>query len=388
MAKYVVCADEALIGNNLEKIENAAIVVAEDKIADVGTQDELIKKYPKAELLMLGKVCLMPGMIDSHTHTSMDARVPGHLDRMNDPAPELTVRAVNYVKDDLMSGITTARVLGDKEYVDVTVRNAIREGGLTGPRLVVAGIGMRSIHGHGFVGVPHTGVQEFRHTARENMLHRTEWLKVFITAGAPPVNGTHIPSFLSYEEIETVCGEAKRMGIRTSAHCIGGQGLRDAVKAGIDVIDHAYCATIEDLELIKEKERWICLTPSVFMSKERNLNNPPATQKNTDIVRKKVTAVMQKIVTSGVKYAIGSDALHASMALEAECAVKLGAAPKEAVMGITVHGAELCGVERITGSLTLGFSADMIAVKGNPVEDISALNEVSFIMKEGIIYKK
>lgn len=386
MENYLLCADKALIGENLTLTKDAAVVVSGHKIVFTGSRVEAEFAYPDHKKIELGDKVLMPGMIDCHSHTSLDARVIGHLERMCDPAAELTIRAVNNVRDDLLSGITTCRILGEKEYVDVAVRNAVNAGQLTGPRLLVAGIGMRSIHGHGFVGVPHTGVQEFRKTSRENMLRRVEWLKVFVTAGAPPIGGEYIPSFISLEEIQTVTGEAKRMGLRTSAHCIGGQGLIDCVHGGIDVIDHAYCATEQDLELIAENNRWVCLTPSVFMDLERNTKNPPAVMRSTELGRDRVIKTMKKIVSSGVKYAIGSDALHGHMPLEAQYAVELGASAYDAISGITVRAAQLCGIDHKTGSLSADKAADIIAVNGNPLEDIKCLDHVSFIMKDGNIY--
>lgn len=386
MARYLLKAKKALLGDDLKVVEKAAVVVENDTIVFAGTQDEAAKKYPDCIPFDLRDQLLMPGMIDSHSHTSLDARVLGHLEMMNDPESELTIRAINNSRDDLMSGITTCRILGDKHYVDVAVRNAINAGLLTGPHLLVSGVGMRGIHGHGFVGVAHTGEQEFRKTCRENMLRRVDWLKVFVTGGTPPVGSDFIPSFISLEEIQTVTGEAKRMGIRTSAHCIGGEGLVNCVKGGIDVIDHAYCATDADLELIAKNDRTICLTPSVFMDLERNKANTPALTANIEKGRDKVIKVMQKIVTCGVKYAIGTDALHAHMPLEAKYAVELGASNYAALLGVTINSAKLCSVENKCGSIVVGKRADMIAVEGNPLEKIENLANVRFIMKNGIRY--
>ncbi|MDR1933902.1 MAG: amidohydrolase family protein [Spirochaetales bacterium] len=385
MSGIIIRAARILEGGGLNPLENGALAVRGGCIEFAGSSAEAQKKYPGYETLDLGDVTLLPGMIDCHSHTSMDAKVPGHLDMMNDPAPELAIRAVRYAREDLAAGITTVRVLGDKHYADVAVRRAINAGEIPGPRLLVAGIGMRGIHGHGFVGVPHTGVQEFRATCRENMLRKADWLKIFVTAGAPPVNGTHIPSFVSLEEIETVTGEAKRFGIRTSAHCIGGEGLVNCVKAGIDVIDHAYCATADDLKLIRDSGRAICLTPGVFMNLERNKNNPPLVARNTELGRQRVIEVMSAIVSSGVFYAIGSDALHGGLALEAAHALQLGASVREALLGVTVNAAALCGVND-RGRLSPGKLADIIAVEGNPLENIGDLKNLVFVMKDGLRY--
>jgi imidazolonepropionase-like amidohydrolase len=250
MANYVLLAKTILAGDRLSQLANGCIMVKGSKIEYVGDRSEVGKPGDGPyETIDLGSSILMPGMIDSHNHTSLDARLDGHLDMMNDSECALTIRAIKCMRDDLMSGVTSSRCLGEKHYVDVTLRNEINAGRLEGPRLQVAGIGMRSVHGHGYVGVPHTGEQEFRKTCRENMLRKVDLLKIFVTGGAPPLSGDFVPCFLSVEEIATVTSEAKRMGLRSAAHCIGGEGLTHCIKAGIDVIEHAYCAADTDLEL-------------------------------------------------------------------------------------------------------------------------------------------
>ena len=179
MADYMLRAGAALCGEDLHLEKDVAFFISGGKIAAIRRKAECPEDEASGyKKLDLGDVVLMPGLIDCHSHTSLDARAFGHLERMNDPLPDLTIRAVNNMRDDLLSGITTARILGEKGYVDISVRDAIHRGELIGPRLLTAGIGMRSIHGHGFVGVPHTGVQEFVKTSRENMLRRVHQILI------------------------------------------------------------------------------------------------------------------------------------------------------------------------------------------------------------------
>lgn len=388
MANYILLADKILAGERLSERENACVIVRDKKIEYVGNRAETENpRYASYETVDLGDCVLMPGMIDCHNHPSLDARLEGHLEMMNDSECALTIRAIRSLKDDLMSGVTSTRCLGEKHYIDVTLRSEINAERVVGPRLQVSGIGMRSVHGHGYVGLPHTGREELRKTCRENILRKVDLLKIFVTGGAPPLSGDFIPSFLSFEEIATVTGEATRMGLRTAAHCIGGEGLKHCIKAGVDVIEHAYCATDADLELIAKHNRFICLTPSVFMDVERSKLNPPAVSLATERGRERAVASMEKIVRSGIRYAIGTDAMHGALYRDALFATQLGAGTFDALMGITVNAAKLCATDEITGSLAAGKYADMVSVKKNPLTDMTTLSDVMFVMKEGKRYR-
>jgi imidazolonepropionase-like amidohydrolase len=388
MGNYVLLAKTILAGDRLAELHNGCVVVRDRFIEHIGTQEHARKPaYSSYEPIDLGDGVVMPGMIDSHNHTSLDARLDGHLEMMNDTECALTIRAIKSMRDDLLSGVTSTRCVGEKHYIDVTLRNEINAGRVDGPRLQVSGIGMRSIHGHGYVGVPHTGEQEIRKTCRENLLRRVDLLKIFVTGGAPPPRGTFIPSFLSLEEISTVVAEARRAGVRTAAHCIGGEGLTNCITAGIDIIEHGYCVTAADLELIKEHDKFVCVTASVFMDVDRNTLNPPGVAEAVDRGRERAVASMKKIVKSGVKYAIGTDAMHGALHRDAVFVRQLGASNFDALMGVTVNAAKLCATDDVTGSLAVGKYADIIAVSDNPLADVAALKNVRFVMKEGRRYR-
>lgn len=146
-------------------------------------------------------------MIDCHNHLALDARLENHLVKMEDCEAEQTIRAIKTMKDDLAAGVTTSRCLGDRFYIDVTCKKAQKEGRIAGPKLVVSGIGMRSNHGHGYVGMPHCGAEDFRRTSRENIARGVDFLKVFMTK---VINATpFIYHFLTLEELRAVVEEAK-----------------------------------------------------------------------------------------------------------------------------------------------------------------------------------
>lgn len=323
---------------------------------------------------------VMPGMIDGHAHLALDARIPGHLLMMNDAEAVQTIRALRVLKDNLASGITGLRSVGDRYYLDVLLRNMVEEGSLEGPWLQVAGIGMKGLHGHGYVGKSFSGVEELRRQARENLYAKTDWLKIFITAGAPP-QGSHVPWFLSREEVRVVVEEAKMADIKTSAHCIGGEGLRYCTEEGIDVLDHCYWADEQDIDLIMRHETTVCFTPGVFMDDTRLPMCPAAHVSSVLRTRDEVQNRLSALVAAKPKFIIGSDAYHTFLYKDIEYMVELGMERREALKGVTVYPGVL--MNRKVGVLAEGYQADIIAVQGNPLTDAGVLSQPTFVMRGG-----
>ena len=388
--KYILIADKVLAGENLEVIDKGAVVTEDDKILYVGGAEEAQKQYPDAKEIIFKGKCLMPGMFECHDHLAMDARVAGHLGMMDLSECEHTLMALNGLKDDLMSGVTTARSLGDRNYIDVVLRNKINEGAVVGPDLLVCGIGMKGRHGHGYVGLPHSGVEEFRRTARENMFHGVDVLKIFVTPGAPAkAAGEFIPCFISYDEIRTVVEEARQLNIKTVAHCIGGMGLDYCVKAGVDFIEHVYSITPEQVKMVEEEHKgWIDMTSGIVLDPDRepylSLSHVQNMRLGREYTRECVSRVYQ---SDKIRWTIGTDANHGLLYKELEIAVDCGASALTALKAVTVNAAKMCGVEKQKGQLAAGLKADIIAVDENPLEKIGTLKDVRFVMKGGKIYK-
>ena len=181
MSLTAVYAERVLAGEELQVLEDACILIEDERIADVTTRREFEASGRDAAIIHLEDKTVLPGLFECHDHLALDARLPGHLDMVNLSECEHTLLALKGLEDDLMSGVTTARCLGDRNYIDVVLRDQIRKGKVKGPDLLVCGIGMKGRHGHGFVGMPHSGVEEFRRTARENMYHGVDILKIFVT---------------------------------------------------------------------------------------------------------------------------------------------------------------------------------------------------------------
>ena len=390
MSLTAIYAKKALIGEELQVLEDACVLVENDMIQDAISQTEFEASGRQAEIIHLEDKVILPGMFECHNHLALDARIPGHLGMMGLSECEHTLLALNGLKDDLMSGVTTARCLGDRNYIDVVLKQKIKEGAVVGPDLLVCGIGMKGRHGHGFVGMPHSGVEEFRRTARENMFRGVDVLKIFVTpGGAAATPDEYIPYFISYDEIRTVVEEAEALNIKTAAHCIGGKGLEFCVKAGIDVIEHVYSITPEQVKMVEnEHAGWIDMTSGIVLDPAREPFVPEAHAIKTRVAREYSRQCLNQVYQSGkIRYTIGTDANHGLLYKELEYAVDGGATTLDAVKAVTVNAAKMCGLEKKTGQLAVGLKADIIAVDEDPMANVSALKDVCFVMKSGKIYK-
>ncbi len=379
--RKLVCGGLLIDEAGSPPLKNGAVLTEDGLIAAVGTKVELLAAAGDAQIVDCGDSVLIPGLVDCHNHLSLDVTLDNYLFRMNDSEGELTLRAVKTLAADLRSGVTTSRCMGDRHFIDVACRKAIEEGRLAGPRLVVATRGIRASHGHGFVGLPFDGVEAWRCAVRENLKNGADLIKFYATGTVR--NGERIACFPSREEVMMLAEEARRAGVRTAVHCIGGPGFTLCLEAGIDSIEHGYYLTDAEIDLLKQTKSWLVLTPGEFLADKPTLDAPrrEAFRRGREEVRERLAA----IVASGVKYAVGTDGAHGRLAHELEYIVAAGAKPAEALRAATLHGAMVCGLEQRVGSLAPGKAADIVAVAGNPLEDIRAVAQVRMVMKAGVI---
>lgn len=381
MSNMILRADKIITGTDLTLKENAALLIENGKIKKIYENAGTIPTTPGVEVVDLGNKTIIPGMIDCHNHLALDARLDNHLVKMNDCEALQTLRAVKTMRDDLESGVTTARCLGDRFYVDVTCKKEQQEGRLIGPKLVVSGIGMRASHGHGYVGMPHNGPEEFRKTARENIARGVDFLKVFMTK---VINATpFIYHFLSPAELDVVVEAARSVGITTACHCSGGQGLDDCLKAGIDCLEHVYYITEKQVEDVLKADRWVVYTPSYALNDQLLFKFSPHGKEGSLREKEIICKCLSNAIDGGLKFGIGTDGLHTGLAQEAKFISELGATNRDVLSGVTVNAAKLCGVGAKTGSITEGLAADLVVLDGNPLEDISALKNVRGVYQDG-----
>jgi len=361
-------------------LPEGAVLIDDGQIESVGPVSELKHRHHERYIEWTGST-LMPGLIDSHTHLSMDATLENYLDHMYDSLAELTLRAKAMMKVDLFSGVTTCRCLGDREFLDIACRNAVDRGTLTGPDLMVAARGIRAPEGHGFVGYPFKGPVQILRAIRENILADADLVKIYIT-GTLKGEGD-LPSYLTREEIRTAIEESHKNNLRIAAHCVGGEGLNWALEFGLDTLEHAYHISDDQIERLAQSETRLVLTPSPVLNNERINNLPSGLIQGHFDEQPEIRERLVSVIQAGIPFAVGTDGNHGGLAREMEYLVEMGASNYEALRAATYYGAVVSGIENKTGSLEPGKEANVIAVEGNPLEDIHSIKIINAVIKKG-----
>ncbi len=391
-------------GTGRPPIEGGVLLIEDDRIVQVG-EPEQVTIPAEAEVIDCSDQTVLPGLIDSHTHVVLklseepEVRTPSVGIQMKQDAVRMALRGSMYLRDDLKSGVTTMRALGDPEDIDFRVREAIEAGDIPGPRLLVAGRALRPSHGWGVEGVPPAdGVDAIRAAVRQNIARGADVIKIFVTnfrqgdsdEAYMRADLTRVPIYTK-EEIEAAVDEAHRVGVKVAAHAIGGPGLRAALEAGVDSIEHANLMEEQDIEIFLKTGGWLSDPNLVVIFDKMGLENLtwwefPEWQEKVNFARENTRIMIPRAIKAGVKFALGVDPCHGYLWKEARYMVELGISEMDVLLAITKHGAELCGIEDKVGTLEAGKLADVISVEGNPLEDIGCLQNVGLIMKGGRRY--
>jgi imidazolonepropionase-like amidohydrolase len=377
---------------------DAIVVVDDGRIAAAGPASST--PIPAgAAVVDLGDRFVMPGLVDAHSHISI---VPGLGDQIGQlkqaPVPQ-ALRATANLRRDLRAGTTTLRVMAEESFLDLDVRAAIDAGVIPGPRLLCATRGITASNGHGRAHTAFDGVDEIRRGVRENFQRGADHVKIFATGGVAsagpssmgPRGATASPTLsacvYTRDEIRAAVEEAERVGKYAAAHAHGGPGLRMAVEEGVATIEHGALATDDDIALMKERGVWLVCTFSIFLHAEgieQGDGRNPAIMEKLRAARRAVDETFPRHLATGVRFALGTDAVHGQMPFEIETLVRLGVSPKDALLAATRWGAEACRVDAEVGSLEVGKRADLIAVDGDPLKDITAMRRVTLVMKDGV----
>jgi imidazolonepropionase-like amidohydrolase len=377
------------------------ILIRGERIVEVGSS---VSHPAGAETIDLGDRTLMPGLIDAHVHLFLH---PGEEDMqtVEESVPQRTILATLAARDDLMAGFTAERDMGTEGAgaADTAVRNAINKGLIPGPRLRISGNAISILGGHEdanrFNPAQHVlsnadyanNALEIVNVMREQYKLGADFTKMYETGQDRFVDGKFsTPYQYTESELEAAVREAARVGKRVAVHATGEPGTLYAAQAGVVSMDHADQLSDETMRLMRQKGIFAVPTFAIseyFAEHAATPEQGAARHRSLDYH----AGEFRKQLAAGIQFAMGSDVgpfPHGTQAREFVLMVKYGMTPVAAVQAGTLHGAKVLGWDGQIGALKPGYFADIIAVQGNPLDDISALEKVDFVMKNGAIYRR
>ena len=352
----------------------------------------------------------LPGLIDAHTHLTFETSPTGYTDRFRWNTADYAIRSTAYAQRTLLAGFTSVRNLGDGNYESIALRNAINAGIVPGPRIFTAGKAIGSTGGHadptdgyrmdlaGDPGVKDGVINSPEDAWKAVRLHYkagVDVIKIMPSGGVLDESASADNPQMTIEEIKAVVSAAHDYGLTVAAHAHGAEAIRRAVLGGVDSIEHGTFMDAADMQLMKQHGTWY--VPTIIAGKyvqemaAKPGYYPPQIARKAMEVGPIIQATAGKAYKAGVKIAFGTDAAvypHGQNAKEFEYMVQAGIPPLYALQAATTHAAELLHKSDQLGQIAVGRVADVIAVPGNPLNDITAMQRVSFVMKDGVVYKE
>jgi imidazolonepropionase-like amidohydrolase len=382
-------------------LADQTLVIEDGRIISAGAAAEA--KIPAdAVRIELPNATVLPGLIDAHTHLTMEPRFG--YDTLAISVPREALIGAKNARLTLLAGFTTVRNVGASGYTDVALRDAINAGDVPGPRLLVSGPALSITGGHcdnnmlpseyhaTSEGVA-DGIAAVQHKVRENIKYGADLIKVCATGGVLSLGDNPQASQYTLEEMKAIVADAHRLGRKVAAHAHGAEGIRWAAEAGVDSIEHG--SYIDDAAIAAMKGHGTYLVPTLYLG-DWMIDNAGLTHLPAPLLAKAqdvIPAARKNIAhafASGVKVAFGTDAAvypHGMNAHEFAVMVRLGLTPLQAIQAATVNAADLLGWSGKVGSLEPGAWADLVAVDGDPVKDVTTLERVKFVMKGGEVVK-
>ncbi|RIK94236.1 MAG: hypothetical protein DCC73_06650 [Proteobacteria bacterium] len=353
-------------------------------------------------IIDLGELTLLPGLMDAHTHLTMELSSAWQHSAVTKTAGDFALLGSANAQKTLMAGFTTVRDLGAPHFADVAVAHAIDNGMAQGPHLIAAAHGTGITGGHcdatGYApGVElvsyRTGIgdgpDELIKAIRYQIKHGARVVKICATSGVMSHEQTVGAQQTNFEELKAAAEEAHRHNLKIAAHAVGEEGIIAAAKAGIDSIEHASLLTPTAAKAIKQNGAYVVHTLYLLEAVDP-ASFPPEFLKKGMLIAEASRESFKLALKENLKIVFGTDAgviPHGLNAKEFSVRVRLGQQPLEAIRSATLYASELLNVPD-RGQITAGFQADIIAVDGDPLADISRLEDVKFVMKEGQIYKE
>ena len=385
-------------------VSDPAVVITDDKVTAVGTSATLPAPAGARHIDLAGRT-ILPGLIDMHTHITSRADEGGYRElAVSIPSQAISGVANAYIT--LQAGFTTLRNVGADGYADVALRDSINSGETVGPRLFVSGplIGATGGHcdenllpasyhavGEGVA----DGPEAVRHKVREIHKYGADLIKLCATGGVLSKGDSVGAQQMTYEEMKAAVDEAHMLGLKVAAHAHGTNGINDAIRAGVDTIEHASLADDESMKLAKEKGAVFDMdiyNDDFILSDGAKMGMLPESLAKERSIGRKQRETFRRAVQAGVSMTFGTDAgvyPHGDNAKQFAKMVEWGMTPMQAVQAATSTAARVLGpLGDELGSIATGKYADIIAVQGDPMADVSTLERVDFVMKAGVVYRQ
>lgn len=392
--------------------EQVSLIVHHGKVVEVRAGfAEAAGADSDATIIDLRAHFVLPGLIDCHTHlTGESVPVAERIRRtLEETEAHAAIDGVVYAERTLMAGFTTVRNVGSRGSTGLALRDRIAAGMVPGPRMLVSGPAVTVTGGHGDwtnsispVLRPEQGPEtatsdgpaEVRKAVRARVREGVDLIKITATGGVLSMTAAGVSQQFFQDELEAIVEAATRMGRKVAAHAHGADGIKAALRAGVSSIEHGTYLDDEAIALFLETGAY--LVPTIHAGKyveaKAKLDNfyPPAIRHKASTVGPLIQDAFGRAARRGVKIAFGTDVgvgAHGTNALEFVYMVEAGMSPADCLVSATINAAELCGILDETGTLESGKSADVIAVSGNPLEDVAVLQQIDFVMKEGVVYR-
>ncbi len=398
----VLKADRLIDVENGKLISNAVVVIEDDTIVAAG-EARKVTFSKDSKIIELGDYTLLPGLMDMHVHLTSDATKHGYK-RLADSLPRVTLTGVKHAEATLMAGFTTVRNVGAPGCADVALRDAINDGDITGPRMFVAGPSLGVTGGHcdnNLLPYEYHTVSEgvadgpwaVREKVRRNIKYGATVIK-FCGTGGVLSKGTKVGvQQYTFEEMQALVDEAHMRGLTVATHAHGTDGIKTAIKAGVDSVEHVSLLDDEAIKLALKHGTYFSM--DIYVTEYILSEGAKAGILEESLAKERIVGQRQrdnfaKAVKAGVKMVFGSDAgvyPHGDNGKQFARMVKFGMTPMQAIQASTINAATLLKQQEVLGSLSEGKKADIVGVKGNPLDDISLLENVGLVVKDGQIVK-
>ncbi len=377
-------------------IRNAVVLIEGDRIKAIGPAGSVQLPADVRKLPLDGK-WLAPGLLNMHVHFGLKLPGAAGAGLANENEMQLVLRMADNARKSLHAGVTTVRLTGEEHGSDFALKAAIDGGSALGPRIHTAGEIIAATGGHG--DLEGDGAAEMAKLVRQQIKQGATWIKVAISGGISDSHGNIAASSLMPEEMRTIIDVAHRNGVKVTAHNGSPIAADEAVALGIDCFEHAYHLTEKQLRAMKAKGTWLVPTAVVTdqgaMEFYKKIGSPPWYLDRVRSTRVDHNKMLQAAIKVGVNIALGTDqfpfepnAGTTATVHEAELYVAAGMTPLDALRAATLNPARMLEADEEVGSLAVGKYADIIAVDGNPAQDIATLRTISFVMKGGQVIRQ